>query len=116
MKISSSVVCKYCILQSIGSSGQHLNEKDHLSTVYAALRDARAKYYFIGLELGLDPNDLDNVHLQYRGDADESLRRVLQLFLRRASPPPMWNDLAKALESPGVGYGALAQKVRTEHM
>ena len=91
--------------------GLRLNEKD-LNTVRSAVWDARAKYYFIGLELGLNPSDLDTIRRRYQGDPDDSLPAVLQIFLTRAHPPPTWIDLARALESPGVGYGALAEKIR----
>ena len=43
------------------------------------------------------------------------MREVLKIFLNRAKPKPTWQLLANALDSPGVGRGAMAEKLRAKY-
>ena len=83
-----------------------------MGTVFKALRDARVKWHFIGLELKIDPGDLDSIDSKFRGDPAEGLRCVLDIYLKRANPKPTWNHLADALDSEAVGFGQLAEQMR----
>ena len=65
-----------------------------------------------GLGLGIHLDDLDPIESLCRGDAEKSLLEVLKMFLRSARPKPTWQLLADALNSPGVGCGAVAEQLR----
>ena len=88
-----------------------LTKKD-LLTVFTKTQDARSKWYFIGLGLNIDSDDLDPIESSCRGDDKKSLLEVLKIFLKRANPKPTWQQLADALDNPGVDYGELAEQVR----
>ena len=45
----------------------------------------------------------------------ECLLKLLTVWLERTSPPPTWNILIEALESPPVGEGHLAQQLRDKY-
>ena len=45
----------------------------------------------------------------------ECLLEMLATWLKRTNPPPTWEGLAKALESPAVGEGHLAQQLRDKY-
>jgi len=40
---------------------------------------------------------------------------MLSTWLKRTNPPPTWEGLAEALESPPVGEGHLAQQLRDKY-
>ena len=93
----------------------HLELKD-LCTVYNAMQSARAKWYFIGLELGVDPSELESIRSGFCGDAGDSLRQVLFVVLRRVNPEPTLKRLADALDASSVGYGQLAEQVHQKYI
>ena len=45
----------------------------------------------------------------------ECLLKMLTVWLECTSPPPTWNILTEALESPPVGEGHLAQQLRDKY-
>ena len=83
-----------------------------LLTIYNKMKGARSKWYFIGLGLDIDSDDLDPIESSCRGDTGKSLLEVLKIFLKRANPKPTWQQLADALDDPSVGYSELAEQVR----
>ena len=91
-----------------------LTKKD-LMTVYKEVQDARSQWYFFGLALEIDSDNLDSVESLCRGDVKKSLLEVLKIFLKRAEPKPTWQQLADALDSPGVDCGATAEQLRKTH-
>ena len=72
--------------------------------------EARAKWYNIGLELEIDPGTLDT----FKGnneDIDDRFRAMLTTWLKMVQPKPTLSALTKALQSPTVGFGDLAEEV-----
>jgi hypothetical protein len=65
------------------------------------MREARSKWYHIGLELKISPNDLDAIKKQY-SDTEIALTETLQIFLR-LNPEPTWAKLADALGTESIG-------------
>ena len=43
------------------------------------------------------------------------LLEMLTVWLKRTNPPPTWNILTEALESPPVGENLLAQQLRDKY-
>ena len=79
-----------------------------LKEVQQTVWKARKKWYNIGLELNIDPDTLDVVEENCRADCEKCFTAMLKIWLKPASPKPTWTALAKALQSPTVGYSNLA--------
>ena len=100
-----------CIEYCIGPKSQYLSIDD-LGEVYDAMQDARSKWYHIGLELRIGPNDLDAIVKQCNNDLTNALTETLSIYLRRLDPKPTWSQLADALGARSVGFEYLAERVR----
>ena len=83
---------------------------DDLAFVLRAVWEARAKWYNIGLELGLTPGTLDAIKLANQDDPDRCIRETLKTWLSQ-SEHPTWSDLARALRVSPVGHGKLAEEL-----
>ena len=87
---------------------------DDLNDVRRELLDVSKKWYDIGLELRLQPGDLENIECQNQ-DIRICLRKMLLHWLKKVDPPPTWERLACALESRTVGEPRLAEQLRTKY-
>ena len=85
-----------------------LSIKD-LSRVQEAVWDARAKWYNIGLKLGINPGTLDTIKGN-NDNIDDRFRAMLSTWLKMVDPRPTWEALAEALRSPTVGCEELAER------
>ena len=52
----------------------------------------------LGLELGLEPEDLEKIEMEQRGNVDESKREMLGLWLKNSATSCSWKQVAIALE------------------
>ena len=95
--------------------GPHLTISD-LNLVNEEVRDTRAKWYHLGLELHLDPNDLDSIESSCRGNPSDCLLDTLKLFLKRTQPKPTWKMIVDAVGSRSVGHGLLADHIKTKYI
>ena len=91
----------------------HLNTKD-LCAIQKAVWDARAHWYNIGVGLDISVGTLDAIKETHNDRTDRCFTDVLVHWLKRGDPKPSLNALAKALESPSVGYGELAERISSE--
>ena len=80
---------------------------DDLHTVQEKVFDARIKWYYIGLGLGVRDSTLKAIRSQFNDPAD-CLRETLQEWLKQTDPNPTWRALVAALRSPTVGEQRLA--------
>ena len=87
--------------------------------MYEKLITIKAKYYELGIMLGLRPSDLDAVR---RGnDIDLAFTKILLMWLRQNYNVheyglPTWRNLVKAIDhSAGGNNHELAMKVAGEH-
>ena len=87
---------------------------EDLSEVRGALYEYRAKWYDIGIELKLSIGTLNTIKEDFP-QAAECLREMCIHWLKRIDPRPSWEALTKALESPPVGEGHLAQQLRDKY-
>ena len=87
---------------------------EDLSEVRGALFEARAKWYDIGIELKVSIGTLNTIREDFP-HAAHCLREMCINWLKRIDPSPSWAALAKALESPPVGEGHLAQQLRDKY-
>ena len=83
---------------------------DDLCHVLKTVWEARSKWYYIGLELGISPGTLNAIKKNNNQDPDDCLTAMLEYWLNNGNPKPSWAQLAKALKSPMVGCAQLAKK------
>ena len=79
-----------------------------LAAVQKAVWEARAKWYNIGLELGISAGTLDNIKKRNGNDGDTCLRDMLAEWLRDAAIISTWGGLSLALRATTVGEGQLS--------
>ena len=84
---------------------------DDLCGTLKTMWEARSKWYFIGLELGISPGTLKAIKKNNNQDPDDCLTAMLEYWLSNGKPKPLWATVAKALKSPMVGYAELAEKL-----
>ena len=83
---------------------------DDLHSLLDELDPAAAKWYNLGLALGVRSGRLDAIKVDY-GTVDDNLREMLKAWLSTADRPT-WEQVATALESRPVAKGSLARGVR----
>ena len=84
---------------------------DKLGELFSKLYPVRAKWYNLGLGLGISCNDLDAIKKDCKEDTGECLKEVLKLWLK--SQHPGIADLIKSLSEPIVGESQLAKELLT---
>ena len=88
----------------------HLTIND-LGDVLEAVWEARSKWYNIGLKLGTSAGSLDSVSLAGRDNPDLCVTAMIKDWLNNSKLRPTWAAVTKALKSPMVGYGHLAEQL-----
>ena len=84
---------------------------DDLGDILEAVWEARAKWYNIGLKLGVLAGTLNAIKKNNNQDPDDCLTAMLEYWLNNGKPKPSWAAVAKALKSPMVGYEHLAEQL-----
>ena len=82
---------------------------DDLASVQRAVWEGRAKWYNIGLELGLTAGTLDSIRLANQSNPDYCFTEILKIWLRNHDLHPSWSSLASSLSAPPVGLEYLAE-------
>ena len=78
-----------------------------------ALHDARAKWEFIGLGLGVDKDELENIGETYSKN-DKKLLEMLRLWLN-ADKDTTWNAIVQVLRKTSVGRHLLAHEIEERY-
>ena len=94
-------------------AGQQLSEKDLLN-VMEELADVRAKWYNIGLGLGLSVGTLNSIETEHSNNSD-SLRATLMKWLKTYSPPPTWGKVVETLRTKTVDEARLAAHLEQKY-
>ena len=94
-------------------AGQQLSEKDLLN-VMEELADVKAKWYNIGLGLGLSYVTLDGIKADHSNISD-CLREALKTWLKTHLPPPTWSKVVEALRTKIVGEAKLAAHLEQKY-
>lgn len=84
---------------------------DDLADIQRAVWEGRAKWYNIGLELGLTAGTLDAILQTNKHVVDDCFRAMLKEWLSKSDPFPTWSSLAKALRTQPVGLEQLAEQL-----
>ena len=87
-------------------AGQQLSVDD-LAVLLEELISVCAKWYNIGMKLGLRVGRLDAIRTQYN-DLSDCLRETLAAWLRACPTPTTWSKVVEALNSATVDESALA--------
>ena len=79
-------------------------QKDCLTThdmreVIETLWDYRAKWRLIGIQMGIEPGDLDAIGKSKKEDVEDALYEVTKQWLRSANPTPNRVMLTAIIES-----------------
>ena len=88
------------------SAGQQLSV-DNLAVLLEEFINVRAKWYNIGMKLGVGVGTLNAIRAQYN-DTSDCLRETLAAWLRARPTPTTWSKVVEALNSATVDEGALA--------
>ena len=94
--------------------------EDDLRQVYNEVSSLKAKYYELGIALGLPAGELDAVKSANHHNIDHALTQVLLLWLRGKSAasetqPPTWQSLVRAVDSRTCGNHMLAMTIASRH-
>ena len=89
----------YIIIHSIFSVGL-LVKKLYCTSV-------PSKWKIFGVMLNIAKGILDNIEFHHRQDPQHCLMEMLELWQRRADPPPSWNAMIEALQVLGEEQVAL---------
>ena len=91
-------------------STHHVGQGD-LKSLHSELHPVAEKWYSLGLHLQIPVKTLKCIEAEYK-QMNRCLLEMLTVWLKCTTPPPTWNILTEALESPSVGENLLAQQLR----
>ena len=104
----------YFFNKSLVHSADGLLGIHHLGILLEDLYPARAKWYFIGMELEIPISTLNSIDKLHSTNKD-CLCELLQCWLKGVAPRPSLVALIKALRSSGVEEYCLAQKLAQQY-
>ncbi len=82
---------------------------DDLCVLQDELYITQNRWYNLGLQLGLMPDELDTIEAQCRGDMSDCFREVLKNYLQTTTPS--WRAVIEALRSRTIDQPMLAKKL-----
>lgn len=85
-------------------------------SIFLSVQTAKDKWEAIGLGLGLRPETLQRIQHENKGQANQCLYAVISAWLHHKDGvmTSSWRSLLRALRSPKVGEGDLADKLMSE--
>ena len=90
-----------------------VGQKD-LKSLHSELYLVSDKWFSLGVQLQVSIETLRCIRSDIHTVA-ECLLETLTVWLKCTNPPPTWNSLSEALESPPVGERLLAQQLRDKY-
>ncbi|XP_064392141.1 uncharacterized protein LOC135339799 isoform X2 [Halichondria panicea] len=86
-----------------------------LKDVYTALYDATDKWFNMGLQLNVDPNDLKRILNE--GTLQNNTERLREMLTARLDQGDLtWDQITEALENPTVGKKVIADKITKKYI
>ena len=85
-----------------------------LKSLHSELHPVADKWYTLGVQLQVPIETLKCIRRENH-PMTECLLEMLTVWLKCTNPPPTWNILTEALESPPVGERLLAQQLRDKY-
>ena len=83
--------------------------------LYQKLFHVRARWYSVGLSLGLLPSTLDDIQDKHNRSSERCIATVLEKWLA-TKPDATWDDVIEMLESPSLNEKTLAKEIRQQYM
>ena len=68
-----------------------------------------SKWYYIGLWIGVDENELDKIEVDNSNESNMCLVKTLKRWLKMVQPKPLWSTVVDALK--GVQEEKLAESI-----
>ena len=88
--------------------------QEDLKSLHSELYPVSDKWFSLGVQLQIPPETLKCIEAEH-SQMNRRLLEMLTVWLKRTNPPPTWNILTEALESPPVGENLLAQQLRDKY-
>ena len=85
-----------------------------LKSLHCELHSVCDKWFSLGVQLQVPIETLKSIRRENL-PMTERLLEMLTVWLKCTNPPPTWNILTEALESPPVGEKLLAQQLRDKY-
>lgn len=89
---------------------------DDLKIVKDSVWDARAEWFDLGLQLGVNVPSLVAIQTKEKDNPDRCITPMLMEWLKQSNPPPTWSSLVAALRKPTVGQEHLADNVEHQYL
>ena len=99
-----------CLTNFVG----HLSKRD-LAAVLNYLTEIKHKWIDIGIQLELDPEELEK-KTKDNSSAGDSMRTMLLDWLKGDDPLPTWKALSSALRMPAVNETTIAGVIESERV
>jgi len=88
--------------------------QEDLRNLHCELHPISYKWYSLGVQLQVPIGTLKCIESDCAKVSD-CLLEMLTTWVKHSNPPPTWEALAEALESPPVGERTLAQQLRDKY-
>ena len=88
--------------------------QEDLKSLHSELHPVVDKWYSLGVQLQIPVETLKCIEAEHN-QMNRRLLEMLTVWLRHINPPPTWDILTEALESPPVGEKLLAQQLRDKY-
>ena len=88
---------------------------DDLAILVNELYEVRDKWYHLGVQLKVLVHDLKAIRTQYNNNPDNCLIEMLSHWLTMTPPPPTWQRVVDALNSPAIGKPNIAERIQKVH-
>ena len=85
-----------------------------LKSLHCVLHPVSDKWFSLGIQLQVPIETLKCIETEHN-QMSRRLLEMLTVWLKCTNPPPTWNILTEALESPPMGEELLAQQVRDKY-
>ena len=102
----TSYIVLPCAIHSVGQGD--------LKSLHCELHPVSDKWFSLGVQLQVPIENLKCIETEHN-QMNRRLLEMLTVWLKCTNPPPTWNILTEALESPPVGEKLLAQQLSDKY-
>ena len=92
----------------------HIVGQGDLKSLHCELHPVSDKWFSLGVQLQVPIETLRSIRRENLS-MTEKLLEMLTVWLKCTNPPPTWNMLTEAVDSPPVGERLLAQQLRDKY-
>ena len=103
-----------CLRPCVLLCSKHSVGQGDLKSLHCVLHPVSDKWFSLGVQLQVPIETLKCIETEHN-QMSRRLLEMLTVWLKCTNPPPTWNILTEALESPPVGERLLAQQVRDKY-